>query len=73
MGLFLQHVKTYIFCNGHENTSHNIMQDHSLPTMRVATPHSVGVKPNTCKVGDLESSETLACSKLDSKAQTTSH
>jgi len=31
-----------------------------------------GVKPNTCKVGDLESSGTLECSELDSKAQTTS-
>jgi hypothetical protein len=34
---------------------------------------SVGVKPNTPKVGDLESSETLECSELNSKAQNTSH
>jgi hypothetical protein len=33
----------------------------------------VGVKPNTCKVGDLESSGTPECSKLDIKAQTTLH
>jgi len=33
----------------------------------------VGVKPNTSKVGDLESSGTLKCSELDSKAQNTSH
>jgi hypothetical protein len=41
--------------------------------MIVATPlwPSVGVKPNTCKVGDLESSRTPDCSELDSKAQTT--
>jgi hypothetical protein len=41
----------------------------------VATPlwPSVGVKPNTSKVGDLESSETPEFSELDSKAQNTSH
>jgi hypothetical protein len=41
----------------------------------VASPlwPSVGVKPNTCKVGDLESFGTPECSELDSKAQTTSH
>jgi len=40
-----------------------------------ATPlwPSVGVKPNTSKVGDLESSGTPECSELDSKAQNTSH
>ncbi len=43
--------------------------------MYVATPlwPSVGVKPNTSKVGDLESSETPQCLELDSKAQNTSH
>jgi hypothetical protein len=30
---------------------------------------SVGVKPNTSKVGDLESSGTLECLGFDSKAQ----
>jgi len=41
----------------------------------VATPlwPSVGVKPNTPKVGDLESSGTLECLEFDSKAQNTSH
>jgi hypothetical protein len=41
----------------------------------VATPlwPSVGVKPNTSKVGDLESSGTLECLEFDSKAQNTSH
>jgi hypothetical protein len=34
---------------------------------------SVGVKPNTPKVGNLESSGTLECSELDSKVQNTSH
>jgi hypothetical protein len=34
---------------------------------------SVGVKPNTSKVGDLESSETPECLELNSKAQNTSH
>ncbi len=33
----------------------------------------MGVKPNTCKVGDLESSGTPECSEFDSKAQTTLH
>jgi hypothetical protein len=41
----------------------------------VATPlwPSVGVKPNTSKVGDLESSRTPECLNFDSKAQNTSH
>jgi len=41
----------------------------------VATPlwPSVGVKPNTPKVEDLESSGTPVCLELDSKAQNTSH
>jgi hypothetical protein len=41
----------------------------------VVTPlwPSVGVKPNTCKVGDLESSGTPECSELDRKAQNTLH
>ncbi len=34
---------------------------------------SVGVNPNTPKVGNLESSGTPECSELDSKAQNTSH
>jgi len=41
----------------------------------VTTPlwPSVGVNPNTSKVGDLKSSGTPECSKFDSKAQNTSH
>ncbi len=41
----------------------------------VATPlwPNVGVKPNTPKVGDLESSRTPKCLEFDSKAQNTSH
>jgi len=41
----------------------------------VATPlwPSVGVKPNTPKVGDLESSGTPKCLEFDNKAQNTSH
>jgi hypothetical protein len=44
-------------------------------TNSVATPlwPSVRVKPNTSKVGDLESSGTPECLELDSKAQNTSH
>ncbi len=34
---------------------------------------SVGVKPNTSKVGDLESFETPECLEFDSKAQNTLH
>jgi hypothetical protein len=39
----------------------------------VATPlwPSVGVNPNTSKVGDLESSGTPECSEFDNKAQNT--
>jgi hypothetical protein len=41
----------------------------------VATPlwSSVGVKPNTPKVGDFESFGTPECLKFDNKAQNTSH
>jgi hypothetical protein len=41
----------------------------------VATPlwPSVGVKPNTPKVGDLESFGTPECLEFDSKAQNYSH
>ncbi len=41
----------------------------------VTTPlwPNVGVKPNTSKVGDLESSGTPECSELNSKAQNTLH
>jgi hypothetical protein len=43
--------------------------------VNVATPlwPSVGVKPNTPKVGDLESSGTPECLEFDSKAQNYSH
>jgi hypothetical protein len=46
-----------------------------LWTDSVATPlwPSVGVKPDTSKVGDLESSWTPECLEFDSKAQNTSH
>ncbi len=47
-----------------------------LQTWRMSQPHfgpSVGVKPNTPKVGNLESSGTPECLELDSKAQNTSH
>jgi hypothetical protein len=41
------------------------------PLACVATPlwPSVGVKPNTSKVGDLESFGTPECLELDNKAQ----
>jgi hypothetical protein len=44
-------------------------------TASVATPlwPSVGVKPNTSKVGDLESSGTPECLEFNSKVQNTSH
>jgi hypothetical protein len=43
--------------------------------LNVATPlwPSVGVNPNTPKVGDLESSGTPECLGFDSKAENTSH
>jgi hypothetical protein len=46
-----------------------------IETFNVATPlwPNVGLKPNTSKVGDLESSGTPECLELDSKAQNTSH
>jgi hypothetical protein len=47
----------------------------SIGTIAVATPlwPSVGVKPNTPKVGDLESAGTPECLGFDIKAQNTSH
>ncbi len=53
----------------------NVSCDYLSSTTCVATPlwPSVGVKPNTSKVGDLESFGTPECSELDSKAQNTSH
>jgi hypothetical protein len=47
----------------------------SIHRFHVATPlwPSVGVKPNTPKVGDLESSGTPECFEFDNKAQNTSH
>jgi hypothetical protein len=43
--------------------------------LNVATPlwPSVGVKPNTSKVGDLESSRTPECLEFNNKAQNTLH
>jgi hypothetical protein len=48
---------------------------HERSKASVATPlwPSVGVKPNTPKVGDLESSGTPECLGFDSKAQNTLH
>jgi hypothetical protein len=47
----------------------------SLYSDIVATPlwPSVGVKPNTSKVGDLESFGTPECLEFDNKAQNYSH
>jgi hypothetical protein len=56
-----------------QDTSRRVMQLQSI--FFVATPlwPSVGVKPNTPKVGNLESSGTPECLGFDSKAQNTSH
>jgi hypothetical protein len=40
---------------------------------RNPTLANVGVKPNTSKVGDLESSGTPECLEFDSKAQNSLH
>jgi len=45
---------------------------HEIDVATLLWP-SVGVKPNTWKSWDLESSGTLECSELDSKGQNTSH
>jgi hypothetical protein len=46
-----------------------------MTSLFVATPlwPSVGVNPNTPKVGDLESFKTSECSEFDSRSQNTSH
>jgi len=48
---------------------------HETSDIHIATPlwPSVGVNPNTPKVGDLESSGTLECLGFDRKAQNTLH
>ncbi len=55
----------------------NVFEDYLFVTIRsnVATPlwPSVGVKPNTWKVGDLESSGAPECLEFDNKAQNTLH
>jgi len=52
-----------------------LTNDDIASKLIITTPlwPSVGVKPNTSKVGDLESSGTLECLKLNSKAQNTLH
>jgi hypothetical protein len=63
--------RTYQHCDKIDIwTSKEIFNTHI-----VATPlwPSVGVKPNTPKVGDLESSGTPECLEFDNKAQNTSH
>jgi hypothetical protein len=61
-----------------KDTKRFIQVDHKACgftfSSNVATPlwPSVGVKPNTPKVRDLESSGTPKCLELDSKAQNTS-
>jgi hypothetical protein len=43
-GSILQHVKTYIFHNGHKSISHNIIQDRLLPTIHARKkmdPHKI--------------------------------
>ncbi len=54
---------------------HTMLIVKSMKDNSVATPlwPSVGVKPNTPKVEDLESSGTPECLGFDSKAQNTSH
>jgi len=53
----------------------DVMFPQSCGSPTVATPlwPSVGVKPNTPKVGDLESSGTPECLEFDKMAQNTSH
>jgi hypothetical protein len=59
----------------HLSTLLEIQVHESMMKFPVATPlwPSVGVKPNTWKSWELESSGTPECSELDSKAQNTSH
>jgi hypothetical protein len=58
-----------------DGTTQGSLRFDGTPSISVATPlwPSVGVKPNTSKVGDLESSGTPECLGFDSKAQNTSH
>jgi hypothetical protein len=61
------------------NVSINECEDKFCPnvafmeSVATLTWSSVGVKPNTWKSGDLESSGTPECLELDNKGQNTSH
>jgi hypothetical protein len=72
----LSHLFPIIFCAYHSHINIYIMARkhiNSYNLCRNPTLAKCGVKPNTSKVGDLESSGTSECSELDSKAQNTSH
>ncbi len=77
-GIIHQYITPQWFrCNGIVEWLVKVLK-HGLNVLSitfVATPlwPSVGVNPNTPKVGDLESSETSKCLGFDSKAQNTSH
>ncbi len=71
-----QYIVTKLKCIFSLQTCSNKLNfSNNLDILNVATPlwPSVGVKPNTPKVGDLESSGTPECLGFDNKAQNTSH
>ncbi len=65
----------FLFCHKKILDKRFIIRIKNCSTQVVATPlwPSAGVKPNTPKVGDLESSGTPECLEFDSKAQNYSH
>jgi hypothetical protein len=71
--MLLQHYITYL--QQHTSNTNTMLGKYDYNIYIVATPlwPSVGVKPNTPKVGVLESSWTPECLEFDSKAQNTSH
>jgi hypothetical protein len=82
-GYWLQHQDTnaiVLLWVGRLRQQYNVdayvaIEQNRLRYLRVATPlwRSVGVKPDTPKVRDLESSETPECLEFDNKAQNTLH
>jgi hypothetical protein len=74
------HIVYYAPPHGNGNSNGILSRDFQMGVSKslrlgVATPlwPSVGVKPNTSKVEDLESSRTPECLDFNSKAQNTSH
>jgi hypothetical protein len=66
-------VSRIILITGSQGLLNPLLTNHWVDLSQPHFGQVWGVKPNTSKVGDLESSETLECLEFDRKAQNTSH